>query len=155
MRPLGKCPFSMSNGQQESWHRERVWVRYQKKDLPSASSSLNSIRLSVLQTADFSLPPHLKNICFMLFLIEDSYLIDPSPAACRLRWQREKKSIWIPQCIAVFQVYWIISFSLSVFSMVKGLPCVLTLNNSHVATAALPTVGSCVIQQRNQVRLLS
>lgn len=83
--------FSMSNGQQESWHRERVWVRHQKKDLPSASSSPNSIRLSILQTADFSLPPHLKNICFMLFLIEDSYLIDPSPAACRLRWQREKK----------------------------------------------------------------
>lgn len=67
MRPLGKCPFSMSNGQQESWHRERVWVRYQKKDLPSASSSLNSIRLSVLQTADFSLPPHLKNMFYVVF----------------------------------------------------------------------------------------
>lgn len=53
---------------------------------------------------DFSLPPHLKDICFMLSLIEDSYLIDPSPAACRLRWEREKKSIWIPWCIAVFQV---------------------------------------------------
>lgn len=83
----------------------------------------------------------------MLFLIEDSYLIDPSPAACRLRCLREKKSIWIRSARAVFQVYWIISFSLSVSSMVKGLPCVLTLNNSHVATTALPTVGSCVIQQ--------
>lgn len=29
-------------------------------------------------------------ICFMLSLIEDSYLIDPSPAACRLRWEGEE-----------------------------------------------------------------
>lgn len=38
MRPLGRRSISMSDGQQESWHRERAWVRYQKEDLPSASS---------------------------------------------------------------------------------------------------------------------
>lgn len=60
-----------------------------KRTCPQYPPAPDSLRLSVLHTADFSLPPHLKNICFMLSLIEDSYRIDPSPAACRLRWEKK------------------------------------------------------------------
>ena len=155
MKPLGRGPISMSDGQQESWHRERVWVRYQKEDLPSASScsrlhqALNPTNSRLLSTT----PPQR----YMFYVVFNRGLISywSEPCSMQTHMRERRKSIWIPRCIAVFQVYWVISFSLSVFSMVKGLTCVLTLNNGHVATAALPAVGSCVIQRRNQVRLLS
>lgn len=59
-----------------------------------------------------TLPPHLKNICFMLFLIEDSCLIDPGSAACRVRRER-KKSIWISGCSAVSKFRRLSLFSFS------------------------------------------
>lgn len=74
---------------------------------PSVSQSYKHQTLTLL--------PHFKNICFMLSLIEDSCLIDPSlqadPEACRLRWEREKINL-DPREQCCFQVYWIISLSL-------------------------------------------
>lgn len=90
MRKLGKCLSLWATGSRNhgtergcGWGtRKRTCPQHPPRQTPLGCQSYKQ------QT---SLYHRTSKICFMLFLIEDSYLIDPSPAACRLRWQREKK----------------------------------------------------------------
>ena len=62
----------------------------------------------------------------MLSLIENSCHIDPSlhagPAACRLKWDREKINL-DPRVQCYFQVYWIISFFLFLLNYERTALC--------------------------------
>lgn len=78
----------------------RAWAGFQKgpalsvliQQTPPASQSYKH-QLSTL-------PPHLKNMFHVVFN-RGLCLIDPGLAACRVRGEREKKSIRIPGCSAV------------------------------------------------------
>lgn len=111
MRLLGKYPISMSNGQRESWHRERVWVRYQKKDLPSASScSRLPQALSPTNSRLLSTTPPQK---YMFYVVFNRGLISYWSQPCSMQTQMREKNQFGSHSALLFSKFTGLSLSLS------------------------------------------
>lgn len=114
MRKLGKCLSLWATGSR-SHGTERGWVRHQKKaDLP-LSILLKPNRLSILQIAGLL---YHRTSKYMFYVVFNRGLISYWSQPCSMQTQmtERKKSIWIPQCIAVFPSLFGLSLSLCLFN---------------------------------------